>query len=426
MPAGGLSPINRALNLVPKRADQSQAHRLADTFVDSGVSAALEAIDHQVVYGRRGTGKTHALRFLEASAQAQGDTALYLDLRTIGSPAGLFGVGDVPATERTARLLVDMLTQLHDELLSTAVNDHGLLGDEHFVAALDRLAASITTVRVSDQVEVERSGESSTSRSSGSGFGRDRQAGARAGRLPRVDAGGQPPRGGARDPARHRAGGPGVRRRVAGAARRHPRPRRPAGVAAARRVEQRADRRPAHAGRVPGALRAPAAAGHREDRGDRAAVELHGHGQCRRRGHRPDDRHRARRRRGRQPRPRRLHGLRAERGPRPRLLPRPALQAPDVGGRAGRRPRRAAVRGRRAPPGVRRQAGVRRAGAGGRGRAPRRHQHRRQGGDAGRRRAHLAGRRALRGPQLVPDRQGRRPAQPRRGAAPPRTGSSTT
>lgn len=171
MPAGGLSPINRALNLVPKRADQSQAQRLADTFVDSGVSAALEAIDHQVIYGRRGTGKTHALRYLENTAHASGDVALYLDLRTIGSPTGLFGIGRVPATERTARLLVDMLTQLHDELLSIAVDDHGLLGDERFVRALDRLAASITTVRVGDEVEVEVAGEATTGRSSGTALG---------------------------------------------------------------------------------------------------------------------------------------------------------------------------------------------------------------------------------------------------------------
>jgi hypothetical protein len=169
---GGLSPINRALNLVPKRADQSQAQRLADTFVDSGVSAALEAIDHQVVYGRRGTGKTHALRYLEASAHQAGDMALYLDLRTIGSPAGLFGAGAVPPTERTARLLVDLLGQLHDELLSRAVDDDGLLGDKEFVDGLDYLAESITSVRVADEVEVEHSGEAATetSRSSGAGL----------------------------------------------------------------------------------------------------------------------------------------------------------------------------------------------------------------------------------------------------------------
>lgn len=170
MAVGGLSPINRALNLVPKRADQSQAQRLADTFVDSGVSAALEAIDHQVVYGRRGTGKTHALRYLEASAHQAGDMALYLDLRTIGSPAGLFGTGSVPPTERTARLLVDLLGQLHHELLSRVVDDDRLLADERFVAALDRLAASITSVRVVDEVEVERSGEASSAASESSGI----------------------------------------------------------------------------------------------------------------------------------------------------------------------------------------------------------------------------------------------------------------
>jgi hypothetical protein len=171
VPAGGLSAINRALNLVPKRADQSQAQRLRDTFVDSGVSAALEAVDHQVVYGRRGTGKTHALRYLEAAAHHAGDMALYLDLRTIGSPAGLFGTGDVPATERTARLLVDLLAQLHDELLSRAVDDPGLLGDHRFVDALDRLAGSITSVRVGDEVEVERSGEAAASTSSSTRLG---------------------------------------------------------------------------------------------------------------------------------------------------------------------------------------------------------------------------------------------------------------
>ena len=53
--SSGLSAINRALNLIPKRAESRQAERLRDTFVDSGVAAALEAIDHQVLYGRRGT-----------------------------------------------------------------------------------------------------------------------------------------------------------------------------------------------------------------------------------------------------------------------------------------------------------------------------------------------------------------------------------
>ena len=60
----GLSQINRVLNQIPKRAEQRQTNQLRDTFVDSGVAAVLQGVDHQALYGRRGTGKTHALRYL--------------------------------------------------------------------------------------------------------------------------------------------------------------------------------------------------------------------------------------------------------------------------------------------------------------------------------------------------------------------------
>jgi hypothetical protein len=75
--ASGLSDINCALNLVPKRAEARQAEQLRDTFVDSGVAVALEAVDHQVVYGRRGTGKTHAFRYLQTVVQERGDISFY-------------------------------------------------------------------------------------------------------------------------------------------------------------------------------------------------------------------------------------------------------------------------------------------------------------------------------------------------------------
>jgi len=80
----GLSQINRALNLIPKRAEQRQSDNLRETFLDSGVAVALEAIDNQVLYGRRGTGKTHALRYIESQIRSRGDVAVYADLRTIG------------------------------------------------------------------------------------------------------------------------------------------------------------------------------------------------------------------------------------------------------------------------------------------------------------------------------------------------------
>jgi hypothetical protein len=71
---GGISALNRVLSSVPKRAEGRQAEQLRETFVDSGVAAALESIDHQVLYGRRGTGKTHAFRYLQTIVQVSGSS----------------------------------------------------------------------------------------------------------------------------------------------------------------------------------------------------------------------------------------------------------------------------------------------------------------------------------------------------------------
>lgn len=149
----GLTDINRAFNLVPKRAEARVSEKLRETFVDSGVSAALEAIDHQVLYGRRGTGKTHALRYLETVVSRRGDVGIYLDLRIIGSPEGLFAGDEITPVERTGRLLVDLLNQLHDSILAVALSDEGLLTSHNFVKNLDELLASISTIRLDGDVE---------------------------------------------------------------------------------------------------------------------------------------------------------------------------------------------------------------------------------------------------------------------------------
>ena len=49
----------------------------------------LSSEDHQIVYGRRGTGKTHALSYLADEVRRRGDLAVYVDMRTIGSTGGV-------------------------------------------------------------------------------------------------------------------------------------------------------------------------------------------------------------------------------------------------------------------------------------------------------------------------------------------------
>jgi hypothetical protein len=136
-----------------------------------GIAAALEAVDHQILYGRRGTGKTHALRFLQTLEKSRGDVALYFDLRTVGSPEGLF-LGDVTSiTERAARLLIDLLAQLHDGLLEAVLEDETMLADSALVAKLDALLSAITTIRVAGEVEISHEGERHEAESSTSALG---------------------------------------------------------------------------------------------------------------------------------------------------------------------------------------------------------------------------------------------------------------
>ena len=166
-----MSPFNRALGLIPKRAERQQSDRLRETFVDSGVAGALESIDHQVIYGRRGTGKTHALRYVESTMRARGDVAIYVDLRQIGSPDGLFAGDVISLTERTRRLLVDLLLTVHNELLTAAIADDALIDNRGFVNALDELDDAITSVDVVGDMAVTEEHEQTLARKTNVGGG---------------------------------------------------------------------------------------------------------------------------------------------------------------------------------------------------------------------------------------------------------------
>ncbi|MFD8233030.1 hypothetical protein ACWC24_36705 [Streptomyces sp. NPDC001443] len=148
-----LSPLNRAFNQIPKRAEKQEGPQLHETFVDSGVLDVINIVDHQVIYGRRGTGKTHALSYLGSEASANGDLALFIDLRTIGSANGLLDPQSAAITERAARLLVDLLGQLHESLINAVIEDSELIDDGNFVEKADQLLTAITSVRVLGEVE---------------------------------------------------------------------------------------------------------------------------------------------------------------------------------------------------------------------------------------------------------------------------------
>lgn len=74
------SPINKAILRLPKRAESSARPKLIQTFVDVGpLFSLLSGVDHQILYGRRGTGKTHVLNYLADSKEKEGDAVVVID-----------------------------------------------------------------------------------------------------------------------------------------------------------------------------------------------------------------------------------------------------------------------------------------------------------------------------------------------------------
>jgi len=156
-----LAPMNRALNQIPKRAEKREGPQLHETFVDSGIADVVNTLDSQVLNGRRGTGKTHALAYLESERRARNDLALRIDLRTIGSPDGVIDPSVSTPIDRAARLLVDLLGQFRDALLEAVVADEKLVEDGRFVEKLDELIVALTNVRLDgEDKRSDRSGGS--------------------------------------------------------------------------------------------------------------------------------------------------------------------------------------------------------------------------------------------------------------------------
>ena len=114
----------------------------------------LSTIDHQVIYGRRGTGKTHALSYLAETLKRKGDLAVYVDLRFLGSTSGIYNDFQISVSERATRLILDTLGTLHGDLVDAVLAedpDISLFGPR-----LDEFAEAITEVQVHGQTEEER------------------------------------------------------------------------------------------------------------------------------------------------------------------------------------------------------------------------------------------------------------------------------
>lgn len=148
--------INSAFLRISRRAEANERPKLIETFVDVGsLFTVLASTDHQVIYGRRGTGKTHALLYLAQTRAQRGDVAVYIDMRTIGSTGGIYADTSIPLSERATRLLMDSLIAIHDEMVGFTTEPKNNIDLSIVGPLLDELASAITQVAVVGNVTQE-------------------------------------------------------------------------------------------------------------------------------------------------------------------------------------------------------------------------------------------------------------------------------
>lgn len=144
-----MKPTNLAFLRIAKRAERQEDEILQKTFVDFGsVFTTLSSIDHQMVFGRRGTGKTHLLSVLKQSKRNAGEIAVQIDMRNLGSAGGVYADATIPFSQRATRLLIDVLAAIHEALFEQSIEHDARINLGVTGPALDEFFDAHTAVKV--------------------------------------------------------------------------------------------------------------------------------------------------------------------------------------------------------------------------------------------------------------------------------------
>lgn len=136
--------LQTAVSRIIQRSErQSDMGKLVGTYVDVGLLPQLHNTNHQIFYGRRGTGKTHVMKVLESTfAEEPTHTVVYIDCRTLGSTSQ-FTDATLPMGRRCLALFRDFLLAIHNGLLEHIIEYPTELANDALAAA-DLLATVIT------------------------------------------------------------------------------------------------------------------------------------------------------------------------------------------------------------------------------------------------------------------------------------------
>jgi hypothetical protein len=161
------SAVNTAIARLLRRADEEDPATLAETFVDvNALFARLSSRDSQVVFGRRGTGKTHALKYLAETLRGEGQAVVYLDLRLLGSSGGIYTDPAVSIPEAGTRLLLDVLQKTYESLVDEALDGNAAdsIEGDHLLSRLTKLSDALADVEIVGETEERKTASASSNR----------------------------------------------------------------------------------------------------------------------------------------------------------------------------------------------------------------------------------------------------------------------
>lgn len=164
--------VNQRLQLITRRAERTDDNTLVDTFVSvGGVENIILNPENQIIFGRRGTGKTHALKYLQQKTHALGGPSLFLDMRQLGSEGSIYDDEKIDLGARIARVVVDFFSAIQELLIEEATRPGSseILGKT--IIELDALGHAISSVRVDESEDIEDEQHISSGSTSGAKFG---------------------------------------------------------------------------------------------------------------------------------------------------------------------------------------------------------------------------------------------------------------
>ena len=142
-----------------KRAESYDLSHLENSFVEVGnIPTLLTNNDSAVIFGRRGTGKTHLLSYIARQVLKDGGIACSVDMRRIGSSSGLYADFGVALSERATRLLKDTANTIHESLIEayTSSSPSDFKFGEDLISALDNFLDTANSIYIEGAITREQ------------------------------------------------------------------------------------------------------------------------------------------------------------------------------------------------------------------------------------------------------------------------------